>query len=246
MNYKFEQNIRVAREWDKLSPIRSALISGRQDIAFEHLIQPAVLDFIRRHKPDSVFDGGCGTGELTHEIAKLTHRVRALDVSSEAIRIASIRQTPNTVFETGEIEAAPELLKEETFDAFVSSMVLMDAPNYLGVIEAYRQMIGAGGWGLFLFLHPVWYPIHRQLNLKQAYDYWHVDDFQLNYKITKKATRTPQTYYHRPLERYVNAFVRFGFEITGMCEPAPAAGIRTDYLQFFKYPRLVGFEVRAV
>ena len=82
-------------------------------------------------------DVGCGTGELTHQVAALAQSVTAVDVSPRSIQIARelVGGTGNVLFLAGTLEEALPQPLAEPFSAAVAGMTLMTAPDLRALLD---------------------------------------------------------------------------------------------------------------
>src|SRR5947209_17433194 len=93
----------IAAEWDAAADRRHEQIESRRDLSFWHVLSPAILELLQGCDTKRLVDIGCGTGELTQQVARVARDVLGLDVSARSVQIAQDqnRALPNVNFAVG-------------------------------------------------------------------------------------------------------------------------------------------------
>ena len=92
----------------------------QQKHAFVHQYGSSLIDWLNPQQGEKILDLGCGTGELTHQIAQSAAEVIGIDQSEEMVHRAK-QQYPNMQFQ---VMDATELTGLPQFDAVFSNAVL--------------------------------------------------------------------------------------------------------------------------
>ena len=78
----------ISNEWDQIASIRQGQLTNGEDLSFTHVLAPSVFGLLEGCNLDNVTDLGCGTGELTGQIASKASTVVGVDVSLTSIEIS--------------------------------------------------------------------------------------------------------------------------------------------------------------
>jgi 2-polyprenyl-6-hydroxyphenyl methylase/3-demethylubiquinone-9 3-methyltransferase len=120
-----------------------------------HQINPLRLDWIDQRaslRGKSVLDVGCGGGILSDAMARRGADVLGIDLSSKALRVASLHaleaNTPSVQYR----EVSAEALAAESpsvFDVVTCMEMLEHVPDPLSVVSACAALVKPGGWLFF-------------------------------------------------------------------------------------------------
>src|SRR5271157_5094228 len=131
----------VSRHWDDNADVWTEHVRKGWDTFREHLNNPAFLKLAGNLKGKTVLDAGCGEGYNTRIFARMGAMITGIDISSRLIqhaRLAEQKETLGIHYEKASFTDL-SLFKDESFDTVVSTMALMDSPDYeKGVAEIYR------------------------------------------------------------------------------------------------------------
>lgn len=134
---------RSARRWD-----RRAATYGTTEADNEHLYD-AIVEHTRRYldHDDAVLDFGCGTGELSNQLARHAGTLAAVDLSPRMIEIAAAKadhHVDRVHFVQGSI--FDDRFRPESFDAIVASGVLHVVRDRGHVLLRLHDLLKPGGW----------------------------------------------------------------------------------------------------
>lgn len=116
----------IREEWNEIAKERLKDRLNGNDLSYNELLLPIIVSNVKRHiSPTSkILDFGCGTGELTYEVAKLNHDIIGLDISELAIKIAKenfIHSNLNFLN-----SSLSKINFNQEFDLIIASMSFMD------------------------------------------------------------------------------------------------------------------------
>lgn len=146
----------VARYWDKNASTWSAQVRKGWDAYREYLNNPAFLKFIGNLRGKKVLDAGCGEGYNTRIFARRGALMVGIDISNKMIAFARKMEKKKPLgirYERASFTNL-SLFADNTFDAIVSTMAIMDSPNYQGAIKEFYRILRPGGELFFSISHP--------------------------------------------------------------------------------------------
>ena len=228
-------------EWDALAPIRLQQITSGQDITYQHILVPSILDLVSGQAAVTAVDAGCGVGFLTDLLAEHAGGVIGVDPSAESIAIAREHFGKRVNFIQETLESFSEKNARST-DVVVANMVLMSVLDLNSFLTAAHRVLRPGGTLVFSMVHPCFWPSYYGY----VHESWFRYDQELIVESPFKITAQPDcslisTHVHRPLHAYVNAFRRALFSIEVLVEPMPSVEVDALYPEPWGYPRyLIG------
>lgn len=101
----------------------------------------SLIELLNPKKEERILDLGCGTGELTYQISKLSKEVIGIDKSQEMINSAR-ENFADIDFEVG---SAENLNFTEKFDSVFSNATLHWVKNYQATIQSIYRNLKPGG-----------------------------------------------------------------------------------------------------
>jgi ubiquinone/menaquinone biosynthesis C-methylase UbiE len=229
----------IVTEWDNIAEARlNDRLSGN-DSSYNNIFLPMVLDFIGKHATAmNILDFGCGTGELTFEIAKKNISVIGLDISAHSIELAKRKFRHEKLYYVN--KSIQELGYINCFDLVISSMSLMDTEDLFDNLKAINNSLKYNGYFLVIITHPCYWPIY--------WEYFNDSDFKYDveckitrvYKTSRKTfTGLETTHFHRPINQYYKEFNNAGFSLIDIKE-------MRNPLDTAWYPRFISFELNKI
>lgn len=233
----------IASEWDKISDLRHSQLNSEQDISFNYILKPYLLNNITDldKKFNKILEIGCGTGVLAQELVAFCNEIIGIDLSKKSIEIANQSKTSNNIkFIESSIEEYAET--NNKFDLIVANMVLMDVENLDDILSSIGSMLLDDGNFIFTIIHPCFWGQYKGYQHEEWFNY--IEEFAVNGEFTITLDRNgiyKTTHIHRPLEKYINSLIFNGFKIDEFKEL-----ILDEQVKNFKYPRFLGIRVSKV
>jgi len=151
-----------------------------------------------------------------------------------AARASELAEPLGILYEVGSFTRL-ESWEDASFDAAVSTMALMDSPDFAAAARATHRVLRRGGGFWFSVLHPCFITPGtkwlrdargRETGLTIA-DYFaertYVEDWRFKAAQTDSAEPFRVPRFSQRLEDYVNGLCAAGFRITRIAEPRPTA-----------------------
>ncbi len=233
----------IAAEWDRIANVRHQQIENGNDLSFSHVLMPTVLDFLQGCDLNRVIDLGCGTGELTGELARVSGEVAGVDLSPLSIEIAeeTCSGTSNTTFHAATIEGFAKHWTGQLFTTAVANMTLMTCLNLDSFLIATAKLVAPKGHLISTITHPWFWPSYWGYDDAEWFDYHREIDIEAPFRISREETHCITTHVHRPLSVYLNSLARQGFLVDRILEPYPNEDIQSLYPERWEFPRFLAF-----
>lgn len=233
------------KPWDINAKSRHEQLLRGNDITFEQVNKPAILQEIKKFKnfpKNSILDIGCGTGTLTSYLSNYSTNIVGIDPSVESIKIAeNDSKNSNISYHCCLIE---DFITDQHFDIAIANMTLHTMKDlYKGLQKIYSLLVLHG---LFIFTipHPLYYPLrenHKQTFIEDGYEYnkesFHKIDFNISLEPNPLPSKTP--YFHRPTHRYEAILHEIGFWLMETKILYPDDEIMKLYGEAWDYPHIL-------
>lgn len=149
-------NQEVASFWDENAPDWIEAVRAGWDVYREFVNNPAFFELLGDISGMRVLDVGCGEGYNTRKFADLGAEVVGMDVSR--LMIAAGRDHESDEPRGIEYHQTPagdlSMFADESFDAALSTMTLMDLSDYAESIAEIARVLKPGGLLQFSVTHP--------------------------------------------------------------------------------------------
>lgn len=236
-------------EWPELNPSSNAAwetnaehwdqAMGQDGNRFHlQLVRPALLSLLQLQAGQRALDIGCGNGLFARHLAELGASVLAVDASTSLIERA--KQYPSPVMLEYQVADATNVeqllaLGAASFDALVSTMVLMDLPTIQPLFQAAAQLLQPQGRLVLATVHPCFQTPQSRKIVEQFEDEQGEvktrSTLQIGSYLTPAAYQgvgvigQPVTQYcfHRSLTSILGVAFAAGFVLDGLLEPSYAA-----------------------
>jgi ubiquinone/menaquinone biosynthesis C-methylase UbiE len=250
----------VAKYWDDNAPAWIDGVRAGYDAYRDYGTNPAFFGILPGLKDKRVLDVGCGEGFNTRKLAELGAEIVGIDISEAMIEAARQcdRNQPQCIKYHVASGSEMSMFTDESFDAVVSTMAMMDMPNYISCIREIARVLKHNGLFQFSILHPctmtpVWEWVKNaegylkglvvgnyfgleETRPDQDVEQWYFSAAPPEVKARTRQFRIPR--FFRTLSEYVNTLIESGFRIEKIIEPY------ADQEAVEKYPHLV--ETRIV
>ena len=213
---------KIAEEWDQIAPLRDRAITLGEDISFDKVLTPAIINEIRECDKNFVVDCGCGTGCLAERISKDAVFVEGVDISKKSIEIAreKFKNNNNMNFVNMSLEEYAEN-NERTATVCVANMLLMDVLDLKGTLEAIYRIMKKEASLILMITHPCYWPIYWGYFDEPWFQYEKEIVIEAEFSISKHKKMGVSTLVHRPLSQYTDALLEVGFHLEKIREPYP-------------------------
>ena len=150
-----EAHAEVAKCWDRNADQWTHDVRNGLDVYRDLFTFPAFQQFLPALKGLGVVDFGCGEGTNTRRFAQMGARMTGIDLSERFIEYARRAEEADPLGITYKAcsYSIDTGFPPASFDAVVSTLALMDGPDFGGAMrEAYR-LLRPGGFVAFSVLH---------------------------------------------------------------------------------------------
>jgi ubiquinone/menaquinone biosynthesis C-methylase UbiE len=174
--------------------------------------RPEMLRLAGDVKGKRVLDAGCGHGPLMVALRDRGALVAGFDLSPSMIEIAADRLGTGADIRVADLS---KLLPydDDEFDVVTCSLALHYVQDWAPTLAELRRVLKPGGRLLVSIIHPFVYAFGYQDE-----DYFALTRYSEDYEHNGDAYTL--TYWHRPLQDVISAFLDAGLVITSVTEPA--------------------------
>jgi len=233
--------VEVTQHWDDNADVWTEHVRKGWDTYREHLNNPAFLKLVGNLKGKNVLDAGCGEGYNTRIFAQMGAKMTGVDISPRLIEHAREQEKKEPLGIRYEVASYTDLplFKDGSFDTVVSTMAMMDSPDFeKAAAEIYRVLKNDGDF-FFSISHPCFmtkgfgWVTDRQNNQEKLtvsgyFSKTHrVERWQFSNvpeEIRKEVPQFAIPVFPRTLADYINPLAEAGFIIKKIAEPRPSAG----------------------
>ncbi len=252
----------VAKYWDDNANLWADHVRQGWDAYREHFNNPAFFAFIGDLRGKTVLDAGCGEGYNTRLLARSGARMTGVDISQRMIELARQEEQREPLGIRYEIASFSDLslFDDASFDVVVSSMALMDGPDFEGAIKEIFRVLRPDGGLMFSVTHPCfltggygWIPDDDNAMVITVSDYFARQPWVEHWRFSKgpipeetEPFAVPN--FPRTLSDYLNALIQAGFVLKRIEEPRPSQEMCEEHpwLQRWRDHAAMFLYVRAV
>jgi ubiquinone/menaquinone biosynthesis C-methylase UbiE len=227
----------VARYWDGNAEVWAKHVRAGYDTWRELVNNPALFELAGDLSGLNVLDAGCGDGHNTRKFARQGARMTGSDLSSKMIELARAEEEREPLgirYEVGSF-SDQTLWDDESFDAVVSTMALMDCVDYEGAIRQFHRVLRPNGLLVFNICHPCFSnnilgwesDSEGEVVGIRLGDYFSKGHYTEQWSFnsapdSEKAEPFTVIYFLRTLSDYINPLCGNGFMMEAIVEPQPS------------------------
>jgi 2-polyprenyl-3-methyl-5-hydroxy-6-metoxy-1,4-benzoquinol methylase len=245
----------VAASWDKNADQWASDVRNGYDVYRDLFTFPAFQQFLPALEGLDVIDFGCGEGSNTRHFARMGARMTGIDISKRLIEHARQTESADPIGIDYHVASysSESALPDTSFDAVLSTMALMDGPDFQGAMhEAYR-LVRPGGFIAFSVLHPcfitsglLWQRDESGRTIGLCVSrYFDRSSFTENWKFGENPESNIVPFavprFPRTMGDYLNAVAEAGFRISRVEEPRPSAEVCQQVPRFSRWRDLGAF-----
>ena len=207
-------------EYDDFAEAYSA--HNDQSLFNAYYNQPEILRLAGDVDGLRVLDAGCGAGQVAEALRTRGAVVSGFDQSAAMLALAAERLGDDIDLRVADL-AAPLPYPDAAFDLVVASLSLHYVEDWSAALAEVRRVLAPDGRLLVSVIHPVVYAV-----VYPDADYFALTQYTEDYVFGGRPAR--MTYWHRPPQDVLNAFIEAGFRIAQVTEPPPAGDTPADLL----------------
>lgn len=241
----------VARAWDDNAAQWVRHVRAGWDRYREDFNNPMFLAFLPDLAGRDVIDLGCGEGRNTRAFARRGARLTGIDVSQKMLEaaIAAEAEAPLRIVYRKASFSDLSAFPDGSFDLAVSTMALMDGPDFEGAAREAHRVLRPGGGFYFSVLHPCFItPLQKWIRNEageeigfRVGEYFtddiHIDRWRFSAAPEENGDLFAIPRFPHRLETYVNGLCAAGFRILKMQEPRPTEAMVAAYPRFARLRR---------
>jgi len=140
------QDDEVARCWDENAEVWARHVRAGYDTYRDLYNNPAFFDFVGDLSGQLVLDAGCGEGHNTRLLAQQGAKMVGIDIAPRMIELAREEEERAPLGIRYGVASVSDLavLADETFDAVVSTMALMDCADHERAVREFWRVLRPG------------------------------------------------------------------------------------------------------
>jgi SAM-dependent methyltransferase len=244
-------DVEVGRAWDENADLWIRHVRAGWDRYREEFNNPMFLAFLPALAGKAIIDLGCGEGRNTREFARRGARLTGVDVSGKMIAAATAAEAQEPLGISYRVASFSDLsaFPADSFDLAVSTMALMDGPDFDGAAREAHRVLRPGGGVYFSVLHPCFVtPMQKWLRDEAGEEIgfrvgeYFTDDIYIDRWRFSAAPEENGDLFAMPrfphrLETYINGLVTAGFRILKIQEPRPTKAMAAANPRFARLRR---------
>jgi ubiquinone/menaquinone biosynthesis C-methylase UbiE len=213
--------------WEQIAQWYDGWVGKEGSYYHRNIAIPRTLELLKLQANEFLLDLGSGTGTLAPHVLRAGCNYLGIDLSPTFVKQAKRYHSPKATFLEGDARQLQQLALEQKFDAAVFLLSLQDMEPLNLVLGNVSSVLKASGRLVLFMIHPC-FRVPRQsgwgFDEKRKLHYRRVDRYLSPLAVPMKSYQGGTTRsYHRPLQEYVGALLRAGFQIDAWEEIADAS-----------------------
>lgn len=177
--------------------------------------RPYIISKLVNLENTSFLDAGCGSGFFSFYAYQQGAFVTALDASEKMVQITKDKLSDNVETHVADLAKPLDMLKTESFDTIVCSLALHYVEDITVPINEFYRILKPNGNCIISTHHPI--SDYLYFNKESYFDKRLIEDEWKGFGDTP----IKLSYYVRPLNEYLNPFLKSNFKIESIDEPSP-------------------------
>jgi len=216
----------------------------RGDWGRQHVLDPVMMERVRRGKFANALDVGCGEGRFCRMLKAAGVRATGIDPTAPFVELARQRD-PGGDYRLGRAEQLE--FPDASFDLAVTYITLIDIPDFRAAIREMARVLRPGGALLMANLTGFTSACADRGWVKDAageHLHFPVDDYLRERPVWLEWSGIRIENWHRPLAAYMTAFLEAGLTLKFFDEPAAVSGAEIHQERQRRVPWFVVMEWR--
>ena len=230
--------------WDEISKIRKEQIESGADLTFSKVFVPYFTELVKKIKPNSLLEIGCGTGHLSMALAMHVPKVDAIEPSESMYELSCNLLKDKKV--NVERCSMQEYKPDAKYNLVISHMCLQAVSKLSDFFLSVEKLLSEQSYFSFSIPHPCFYNNYKKFFKENEYQYVNHLSKTIALSITKEPGRLMYgiPYHHRPLSDYVKGLRDAGMCLLDIDEIFPDEDIQSLYGSIWKEPRYLVLHAR--
>jgi ubiquinone/menaquinone biosynthesis C-methylase UbiE len=186
------------------------------EFGWKFLILPYVMSNLDVFENAKFLDAGCGNGRLVDVVKNKVSHLTLLDWCKEIVDIAA-KRFPNAKTIIGDVNSLNNIINP-IFDVISSINVLQNHENYIDSLLGMHKALRENGRILVIIEHPNRTSQTRRAIEVERFHAPRAYNAEFCYISTFLGDEFPIIGWHRPLKKYISAFIDTGFKILSFDE----------------------------
>lgn len=201
-------------QWDKYARIFDDGIGEGNEELHQNHIDPVIFDYLDGNKYGTIVDAGCGNGYLLNRLSRFSNLLIGLDYSKELLNFAKSRTSENDKVKLILADLMKKIpLEDSSVNVVIANMVLQYLPSLNVFAAESHRILKDKGFLIVIVDHPghQLYARAQELAGKSDPHFMETGSYFESGMRSKNSlwNKAVLDYYHRPLNEYINPFIKY-------------------------------------